>query len=122
MSAQLVLTKIVADAVLLYGLTFLLGSRVRFQGLTPALMGALFLVPVAVFIQPITALVGLPQRLPYMFALATGLIAAILYGLTFAVNGFRMDNFRTALVFSALFAAVAIFLNMLVAEHYHILF
>jgi len=116
MILNLILMKLAANAVLLYGLALVCGGRIRFGGIIPVLSVAIFLVPVNVFILDIHEAFGLPGQPGYVFLSSVVLNGVILYLLSYVIPRFTVETFGIALAFAALLGLVSVFLNFFLAD------
>jgi len=117
MNIELVLVKLAINAASLYGLALLFGGRIKFGGIVPVLSVLAFLVPINVFMCDILVAVRLPVQPHYVFFGSVVLSGVVLYGLSYIIPRFTIENFRAALAYSLLLGVVSLFLNFFLADH-----
>jgi uncharacterized membrane protein YvlD (DUF360 family) len=108
---SVIVTKWVIMAVLIYVLSFFFGKRVRMRGLIPVFTVAIVIAPANVFLKEIAEAMNIPDKMFYLFAFAVALNAVILYGATFIVPDFHIENFAVAVGMALLFAVAALLLS-----------
>jgi uncharacterized membrane protein YvlD (DUF360 family) len=98
-------------AVLIYLLPFLFGKRVRMRGIMPAFTVALIIAPANTFLVEIADIFSIPDRIIYLLIFAVIMNAALLYGATWIVPDFHIENFSVAIGLALLLAICALLIS-----------
>ena len=116
MKIEQIAVMLAVNAVLLYGLTFLFGGRIKFGGIVPVLSVVVLLVPINVFMREILRAVGLPDQVHYVFLGAVVLNGVMLYALSYIIPRVTVETLRAAVAFSLLMGLVSLFLAFFLAD------
>jgi uncharacterized membrane protein YvlD (DUF360 family) len=116
MKIEQIAVMLAVNAVLLYGLTFLFGGRIKFGGIVPVLSVVVFLVPINVFMREILRVVGLPDQVHYVFLGAVVLNGVMLYALSYIIPRVTVETLGAAVAFSLLMGLVSLFLAFFLAD------
>jgi uncharacterized membrane protein YvlD (DUF360 family) len=108
---KIILIKWAVMAALIYVLSFFFGQRVKMHGLIPAFTVAIVIAPANVFLKEIAQALNIPDKTAYLFVFAVVMNAVILYGASFVVPDFRIENFAVAVGMSVLFAVAALVMS-----------
>jgi len=116
MKIEQIAVMLAVNAVLLYGLTFLFGGRIKFGGIVPVLSVVVLLVPINVFMREILRAVGLPDQVHYVFLGAVVLNGVMLYALSYIIPRVTVETLGAAVAFSLLMGLVSLFLAFFLAD------
>jgi len=116
MKIEQIAVMLAVNAVLLYGLTFLFGGRIKFGGIVPVVSVVVFLVPINVFMREILRAVGLPDQVHYVFLGAVVLNGVMLYALSYIIPRVTVETLGAAVAFSLLMGLVSLFLAFFLAD------
>jgi len=110
--------KWVVSALAMFGLSFLFGKKVRYQGFIPVIIVALIIAPAHLLVPYLIPVLHLPQPDSTLthFSVTVVLYAALIYGVSVIVPEFEVENFAVALALAGLMAGVSILLSWVIGD------
>lgn len=105
-------------AILIYGISFLFGSRIEFKGLVPILTVAIFITPVCIFTPEINEtilkpLIGRRFDDPVGIWIGATLYSAIALAIgEKTIPNISIENFLTGLLFCTALGSMVVLLNI----------
>jgi hypothetical protein len=114
----LIAIKWAVSAAALFSISFFFGKRIRFRGVAPILVAAVFVAPAHMLVAPLAELARIPyaQGAIQTLAISTLLYSVLLMVASSAVADFEVENFAMAVVVGALMAVFGLAVSLALGD------